>query len=133
MSRRIDLKKPLSDEDREYLHRRGRTWDIEMNDAQFKDAVKVTDGNGGEVNVAPEVRDPDAHVLPEGETQGNADPDTGGEDEDDRVSEADVKALKADELREELSERDLSTDGNKEELQKRLLDHLRENGQLKEA
>ena len=36
MSRKIDLSKPLSDEDRGYLEMRGRYWDIQMNDQQFK-------------------------------------------------------------------------------------------------
>lgn len=63
MSRQIDLSKPLSDEDRQYLLDRDRHHDITINDAQFSDddevkaaaraslgLDRVDDGNTGDVD-----------------------------------------------------------------------------------
>ena len=36
MSKNVDLTKPLSDEDKEYLNSRARGWQVEENDRQFK-------------------------------------------------------------------------------------------------
>lgn len=53
MSRKIDLSKPLSDEDREYLLTRGRNDLIAQNDLDYKggnDPKPIDDGNTGDIN-----------------------------------------------------------------------------------
>lgn len=94
MSRQVDITAgPLSDQDRDYLEQRGRRHLILQNERMFPE--------GDEPSPAPQGSDVE---------------------EDELTWEEEVKTLTVDELKTELAERDLSTTGNKEALQKRLLD-----------
>jgi len=98
MSRVIDRDTPLSDEDRAYLEERGRHGLISQIDRRT--------GAAGAQNAVP----------PEGPAPA-AEADGMSEDEWNEY----VDGLSVDELKAELRERSLSTSGNKEELQQRLL------------
>jgi hypothetical protein len=93
MSRQVDITAgPLSDQDRDYLEQRGRRHLILQNERMFAE--------GDEPSPAPQ----------------------GSDVEEDESWEEEVKQLTVDELKTELGERDLSTTGNKEALQKRLIE-----------
>jgi hypothetical protein len=94
VSRKIDISQPLSDEDRAYLDTRGRHDLIALNDEQF----------GGS-------SDEEASLTSSQAEQANLQI----EEEDDEYSDMTNEAL-----REELSDRGLSTSGAKADLQARL-------------
>lgn len=94
MSRQINVyDHKLTQDERDYLEQRGRRHLILQNDRQFADSDAP----------ARAPREPD-------------------EDDDEITWEEEVDELNVDELKAELSDRGLSTAGNKPELQKRLKD-----------
>jgi hypothetical protein len=94
MSRQVDITVgPLSDQDREYLEQRGRRHLILQNERMFPEG--------------------EASPAPQGSTV---------DEEEDITWEDEVNQLTVDELKTELSERGMPTTGNKETLQKRLID-----------
>lgn len=104
MSAKIDLKKPLSDGDRAYLESRSRHGDIAANDRKFANKSKA------------EVSSTTASEQPEAtEPSGN-----------DGIVEW-INNMNMDQLRDELSIRELETTGKKVELQRRLYESLSEN------
>jgi len=135
MSRVIDFDKPLSDEDKRWLHERSLDWRIEENERKF--GQSDTHAEGTPINMKAVLADagvevPEAPATPiyVGEqgpgTEGFRDhPLTGvvvasDEDEDAEEADFDVKSLTVEELRDNLREFGESTSGNKAELQKRL-------------
>ena len=91
----IDLEAPLSADDRAYLLERGRRYLVLQNDRRFAD---------GEDSDAP---------TPAPQESDESDQD----DWEEQVSELNVE-----ELRDALSDRNLSTSGNKDALRKRLVE-----------
>lgn len=66
MSRQIDLTKPLSDEDREYLESRARHREVEINDAEFGDTVASGNVPDDSLEASTE-RSPDAQPASVGD------------------------------------------------------------------
>lgn len=98
MSRQIDMTKPLSDEDREYLETRARQDLIAQNDEQFG-VESDEEGSPGNSLQAEK-----ANLQITGEV----------------VIEDDYSSMTNDELRDELEDRGLATSGAKADLQDRL-------------
>lgn len=132
MSRTIDLSKPLSKGDREYLTLRGRYWEIEANDAQHgklepgssyagEVGAENTPGPDGTVGAARTTTGQDPRVEAASEASASS------SDDDDAVS---VDDLTVPELKQELEDRDVKPEGNKEDLQKQLKKVLKERGEL---
>jgi hypothetical protein len=135
MSRTIDFEKPLSDEDKQWLHEWSQDWRIAENERRFGKKVDLTK----EVDVPAllekagvEVPDP-----PSGPTQVAGQPVSQGSDQfhqnrdheltgtvDEEPEEVDIDDLTVDELKEELRSRDLPVSGNSPELKKRLAEAL---------
>lgn len=104
MSRYVDLRKPISDEDRAYLMSRSREGDVAVNDRMFKDRP--------EDEVAARV------------SQANQDDEDEIEDAELVQDQADldfVNSLKTGELRVQLEARGLDKTGSKADLMQRLL------------
>ena len=99
MSRNVDLNKPLSDEDREYLASRSRHHEIIVNDRMF--------GPGGSGPEPEYVAEEDVEVL----------------DIDADIAEH-VLSLEVDELRSELIMYNITPAGHKEDLKEALAIHL---------
>ena len=108
------LGRPLTDEEKAYLHDRSRDWEIDENDRQH--GVKT---NFAEIPLFTEV------ATPEVETEGDKGDDLSKYDEN-LVKQ--VQALNLDELRAELKGRDLQANGNKEQMQLRLIKAVTEEG-----
>lgn len=111
MSRLIDLNRPITDEEREYLIARAREGEVAVNDRQFghlsddeKDALRGRATKDARVEAA-------ISVLRDQEEEEDFDEDILGE----------VMPLKVADLRARLEKEGLSSDGNKDELQLRLL------------
>lgn len=141
MSKQIDFDKPLSDEDRQWLHERSQDYLIAENDRKF--------AKEGEAEVEPEVSEDGGQEFvttgakapwepgtePSSQfaqrpydppVSGNWDPGPVVSEEDLEGAEAaaeaddDLGTWTVDELREELRAQGESTSGNKDELVKRL-------------
>jgi SAP domain len=138
MSRQIDFDKPLSDEDKRYLHEWSQDWRIAENERRFgknvdlsvpvdTDAVLAKAG----VEVPPPPPGPSQVAGPvlsqgsEGFHQNRDHPLTGVVDEE-PVEEVDIDELTVEELRAELHDLGEPTTGNKAELQKRLAKALKD-------
>jgi hypothetical protein len=132
MSRQIDLEKKLSDEDRAYLKEWSRNDLIEQNDRQFgkpEPEPEISKEGGQDLPTADakpfweEGKEPESKFV-----QRPFDPQVTGhfasepvdQGEGSEVEEVAPEDLTVEELRAELRERDLPTDGNKAELVKRL-------------
>lgn len=137
MSREIDLSKPLSDEDRDYLEQRGRSAEIAYADAVHSGEDQPSDEELMELEQkaieeqrgkrVPLQMDPDAvRFEDDDEDTGEQAPAEEGDDPDDvaYVNRATVADLK-----EQLAARDLPTDGLKPVLQRRMLDALKAESQ----
>jgi hypothetical protein len=127
MSKDIDFDKPLSDEDRAWLHERSLDWRIQENDRKF--------GKEPEPSEPVSPADP-APFWEEGTepksvfVQRPFDPQIEGYyaggvvvaevEPEVEVEEVAVEDLTVEELKAELRDRELPTDGNKAELVKRL-------------
>lgn len=108
MSRQIDFNQPLSAEDREWLHEWSMDWRIEENDRRFgtpegdhRDHTHADIGNAADASVGD-----------------------GGAGDDGLTLAEQIASLDVDELKDELKELGESTQGNKDELQERLLKAL---------
>lgn len=137
MSRQIDLTKKLNDDDRAYLKRRGRHWDIEANDLAFGDLAPGSN-YAGEVGAEPGPG-PDGTVGAAKTTTGEDPRVTAaaaageGEGEDDKVTVAEVRKLNKGEQEEEL--RHLGVEpvkGNAKAVEEQLLQVLADRGRLEE-
>jgi hypothetical protein len=147
MSKEIDLDKPLSDEDRAWLHERSLDHQIQANDRQFKDAPEAevepeVSEDGGQDFVTTGAKAPweEGQEPVQQFAQRPYDPPMSGNwDPGPVVSEEDVEAQQAaaegkdapapdddldqwnvEELKDELRSRGESTSGNKDELIKRI-------------
>lgn len=109
MSRQIDFDKPLSDDDRAWLHEWSQDWRIEENERKFGKPEAEQE------SFAAQQESPAQPELP---TVGSANLDPSLEDQ--------IAALTVAELKEELSEIGQSSEGNKKELQERLLKALKD-------
>jgi len=152
MSKQIDLDKPLSDEDREYLLSRSRYYDVEENDRQFKKGKFAEDKEPkfqpANTVAAPPIEpgsdadNPPRYVgarpygvdraawggstgLSEQEAYVATAPEPHTEVEG-QVQEVAPEDLNVEELKDELRERELPLDGNKADLVKRLKKALKE-------
>lgn len=132
MSKEVDLTTPLTDAERAYLEQRSRHYDIEDNDRQFKVGKFADDFKEeykGTNTVAPNPVEPGSDadnppafvgVRPHGVDRAVWGGATGLDAPSDDAPAASVDDLSVEELKDELKDRDLSTSGNKHELQKRL-------------
>jgi hypothetical protein len=145
MSKEIDLDKPLSDEDREWLHARSQDSVIEANDRQFKDEGEddepEVDEDGGQefkTTAAPQSWEPGTAPTHQFVQRPYDPPVEGAVVKGELVTEETIAAQEAaasgeeveadddldtwtvDELKDELRAHGESTSGNKEELIKRL-------------
>lgn len=143
MSKNVNLEKPLSDEDRDYLNSRARSWEVEDNDRKFKKgkfADKYEEEFTPNYTVAAAPIEPGSAAdnppqfvgqRPYGVDRGVWGGSTGlseqealagpaGEPHSTQVEEVDAEDLTVDELKDELRDRDLALDGNKADLVKRL-------------
>jgi hypothetical protein len=138
MSRTIDFDKPLSDEDKKWLHEWSQDWRIEENERKFGkkvDLTKPVDTAAVLAKAGVEVPDPPpgptqvaGQPLSQGSEQFHANRDhpfTGTVD-DSPVEEVDIEELTVEELKTELAGLELSTAGNKKELQQRLAEALKD-------
>lgn len=115
MSRTIDFDKPLSDEDKRWLHERSLDWRIEENERRF--GQREVYENEGIVKVEiPGLVDPEPSENPRAPTGESLKPPPVVVVEE----VVDVAELTVKELKEHLSDLGLSTEGNKKELQERL-------------
>lgn len=119
MGRSIDLTKPLSEEDRAFLLARSRKGEVAVNDRQFghlseEDRAEVSDQHD-----ADEKADADEQKLIEQQIE----EEESGFDED---IELEVAPLKMTELRARLAKEGQPSDGDKGELQLRLLNFLQD-------
>jgi hypothetical protein len=130
MTKQIDLDKPLSDEDRAWLKERSQLDLIAENDRKFPPKVTKPDPNAPQTSPADahkfwdEGKEPEQKFVqrpfdPQVTGHWASDPVDQGEAEPE-VEEVGPEDLTVEELKEELRERDLPTDGNKAELVKRL-------------
>jgi hypothetical protein len=139
MSRQIDLEKKLSDEDRAYLKEWSRSDLIEQNDRQFgkpEPEPEVSEDGGQDLPTADakpfweEGKEPESKFVqrpfdPQVTGHFASEPvDQGGEPPE----EVEIDELTVDELKDELKARNLSTSGNKTDLQKRLAKAEQEDG-----
>jgi hypothetical protein len=126
MSREIDFEKPLSDEDKEWLHEMSMDWRIEENDRRFDKEYQESEGYRPEedANKSASVPRQPANFATDQFATGpvypvvesvNAAPAT-----QEVVEEVDVEELTVEELKDELRGLDQPTTGTKAELQKRL-------------
>lgn len=137
MSREIDLSKPLSDEDRNYLEQRSRVAEIEYADAvhngeeltdediQRLEAKAVEEAKGKRI---PLQMDPDAVRDVQGDEEDTGE-EASAEEGDDPDDVQYVNRATVADLKEQLAARDLPTDGNKPVLQRRMLDALKAESQ----
>lgn len=127
MSRQIDFDKPLSDEDKLWLHKWGQDWKIEENERRF--AQSDTHLAGELVSVPDALADaglevPEPPVNPTPQQAVSPQP----ESFDEEAIRAEVEELTVAELRANLKDFGEPTDGVKAELQERLLAALRKDG-----
>lgn len=114
MSRQIDFDKPLSAEDRAWLHEWSQDWRIEENERKFgKQDGPLDEG------AAPDTDENGPQSEGDGQTDASA-----GDDQEQPSLEDQIAALTVPELKDELKEVGESLDGNKKELQDRLLKAL---------
>lgn len=134
MSKQVDLEKPLSDEDRDYLESRAMHREIAENDARFADGDPVSERSGltGEEPAygVPAGSHPEAVGVGQGGVLARSDPaadrraaESAADDEEDEYSEMTVA-----ELQDELEKRDLPKSGKKAELAARLREDDDEEG-----
>lgn len=119
----MDLSKPLSDEDREYLIERRREDEIRLNDAEFGN---LDDSEKDEVSKQHDrdVADEEAEKKEQADAEAAlAEADEEGYPE--HLVEK-VEPLTVAQLRAALKKRDLDTSGDKEELRIRLIEFLEE-------
>lgn len=115
MSRYVDLRKPLSDDDREYLESRARIGDILANDRQFADLTPA------QTRKATAEADADAKAQAEEDAEVAEAEEVASQWSQDALAK--VLPLKVAELKDSLSKFGLSTSGDKSDLQVRLLNH----------
>lgn len=130
MSRQIDITKPLSDEDRQYLEDRARHEDLRRNaeivgEREADVLTPINDGNTGDVDPfkADDGTEQITGTNPGERTVTAAQAaDTGVPTADDAGDEPDddYENWTNEDLRDELENRDLSKSGNKQELVARL-------------
>lgn len=116
MSKFVDLSRPITDEEREYLRSRAREGDIVANDRQFghlKDAEKRRERKSAE-----EDQDSEAQLQAQIEEQYASD------DEFDPDLVAQVAPLSVRELKQRIEKLGGKPNGNKDDLQIQLLDLL---------
>lgn len=134
MSRQIDLTEKLSDEDRDYLKRRGRHWDIEANDAEFGE-IERGSNYAGEVGAVGGA-EPDGTVGAARTATGEDPRVTAASNdgiEEGKVSVAEVKKLNKEEQEEELRHLGVEpVEGNKPAVQEQLLQVLADRGRLED-
>lgn len=139
MSRQIDFDKPLSDEDKKWLHEWSQDWRIAENERKFGKKVDLTtpvDTDALLAKAGLEVPPPPpgpTQVAGQPLSQGSEEhhtnrdhPLTGVVDDDEPVEAVDIEELTVAELKAELADLKLSTDGNKKELQERLAEALKD-------
>ena len=127
MGRFVDLSKPLSDEDREYLIERRREDEIRFNDAEFgdlkdKDKKAVSEQHDSDVKEDKAEQEAYEKALAEADEEGYPE----------HLVEK-VEPLTVAQLRAALKKRDLETSGDKEELRIRLIEFLEEKDKEKET
>lgn len=131
MSRQVDITKPLTPEDRIYLEARNR-----QDELAYVDAMESGEDLSPERQAELEQRALEEQmgkrvplqVDPSFQRDEQADDDEEAEefsDEDDPDDVAYVNQCSVADLKEQLKARELPTDGNKPELQRRLLDALK--------
>jgi hypothetical protein len=124
MSRQIDFEKPLSDEDKEWLHEMSLDWRVEENNRRFDKEYQESEGfkPDPEVNNAANVPRLPANFATDQFATGPVYPvvEPVNAPASESVEEVDVEELTVDELRDELRGLGESTSGTKAELQKRL-------------
>ena len=139
MSRTIDLSTPLTDDDRAYLEQRGRHAEIQYADAVHGDAQELTPEEEAELEQkviaeqkgkrVPLQMDPDFvpdEYQDEEEDTGEEASAQSGDDPDDVAY---VNKATVEDLKEQLADRNLPTDGRKPVLQRRMLDALKQESQ----
>lgn len=154
MSKEVDLTKPLSDKDREYLKSRSLMYEVEENDRRFGKgrfaepkkgddpepvfaptptvaALPIEPGSPADtppkfVGVRPHGVDRAVWSGSTGLTQNEALAGPAGEPHFTQVEEVPPEELTVDELKDELRDRDLPVSGDKAELVKRLKKALKE-------
>jgi hypothetical protein len=151
MSKVVDLDKPLSKEDREYLNSRARGWEVEENDRKFKKGKFAEDYEeeyrGTNTVAAPPIEPGSPADTPPqfvgnrpygvdravwggstGLSEQEAYAVTAGEPHAtvDEVEEVAPEDMTVEELKDELRERDLPVSGDKAELVKRVKKALKE-------
>lgn len=124
MSRVIDFEKPLSDEDKQWLHAWSQDWRIEENERKFGKAEEHADGRPVDVtqvlaDAGVEVPEPQAQPVVQ-LTGGRDHPLTGVVDDGGEEDAVDIDELNVDELKQHLHDLGQPTTGNKKELQERL-------------
>lgn len=134
MSRQIDITKPLSDEDREYLKSRNRLDELAFVEAQ-ESGEELTPERMAELEQkaleeqmgqrTPLQMDPSFQREDQDEDSDAPEEFTDGDDADDIAY---VQQCSYDELKAQLGARGLPKGGTKEELQRRLLDALKQEG-----
>lgn len=135
MSRKVDLTKRLSDEDKEYLHSRARGWEVEENERRLEAAKGKGEGGPSEEEWTPSATYPTPPFDEEPANPRQVPRPVGidGKYEDRTAAGADVEEyapedLTVEELKDELHSRDLPVSGNKDELVKRLKKALKDEG-----
>lgn len=125
MGRYIDLNKPLTKEDREYLMSRAQEGDVVVNDRRFAGLSAEEKAElSGEVDQDKADYESDREAF---ERQVEEENDTEfDEDILDRVS-----ALNYNEVRQALAKLELDSKGTKEEVYSRLLNHLQDEADAK--
>lgn len=122
------LERPLTDDEKDWLKSRRQEWKIERNEMIFgKDGEGVlAEGVYEEPNADSGDGSGDDSSEPEGE------PGDSDSEEPVKLTVAEVEDMKVAELREELRAAGLDDDGNKDVLVARMIEALRERGQLVE-
>jgi hypothetical protein len=138
MSREIDLSKPLSDADRNYLEQRSRFAELQYADSVHS-GEKLTDEQLMELEQkaieeakgkrVPLQMDPDAVRTENDDDDEDAGEQAPAEEGDDPDDVAYVSRATVNDLKEQLANRELPTSGNKPELQRRMLDALKAESQ----
>ena len=125
MGRYIDLNKPLTKEDREYLMSRAQEGDVVVNDRRFAGLSAEEKAElSGEVDQDKADYESDREAF---ERQVEEENDT--EFDDDILDY--VSALNYNEVRQALAKLDLDSKGTKEEVYSRLLNHLQDEADAK--